>query len=84
MPSKDRDWKREYQLQKKRCEDKDQLLRQKARGLYDNIGVDRKGKDIDHKKPLSKGGSNDRDNLRLTSRKANRSFARNSDGSIKK
>lgn len=83
MPSKNRDWKHEYQLQKKRGEDKDQLVRQKARGLYDRKGIDREGKDIDHKVPLSKGGSNAPSNLRLTSRKANRSYARNRDGSVK-
>ena len=31
------------------------------------------GKDVDHKKPLSKGGSNKKSNLRVTSKKKNRS-----------
>ncbi len=31
-----------------------------------------RGKDVDHKKPLSKGGSNKMSNLRVTSRKFNR------------
>ncbi len=31
-----------------------------------------KGKDVDHKKPLSKGGSNSRSNLRLMSPSKNR------------
>lgn len=31
-----------------------------------------KGKDIDHKKPLSQGGSNDRSNLQITSVNYNR------------
>lgn len=31
-----------------------------------------KGKDVDHKRPLSKGGSNKRSNLRLVSAKKNR------------
>ena len=31
-----------------------------------------KGKDVDHKKPLSKGGSNSPKNLRVTSKKKNR------------
>lgn len=31
-----------------------------------------KGKDVDHKKPLSKGGSNSSSNLRVTSKKKNR------------
>lgn len=41
------------------------------------------GKDLDHIKPLSKGGSNSRSNTRVTSKSANRSFARNADGSLK-
>lgn len=41
------------------------------------------GKDVDHKTPLSKGGSNARSNLRVVSRSENRSFARNSDSSVK-
>lgn len=31
-----------------------------------------RGKEVDHKKPLSKGGSNDRSNLRVVSRAVNR------------
>jgi 5-methylcytosine-specific restriction endonuclease McrA len=42
------------------------------------------GKDVDHKKPLSKGGSNSRSNLRVQSKGANRSFARTRSGAIKK
>lgn len=41
------------------------------------------GKDLDHKKPLSKGGSNTLRNARAVSPSKNRSFKRNSDGSIK-
>ena len=39
--------------------------------------------DVDHKKPLSKGGSNHASNLQVVSRSKNRSFARNSDSSLK-
>lgn len=42
------------------------------------------GKDLDHIKPLSKGGSNARSNTRVTSQHSNRSFARNADGSLKR
>jgi hypothetical protein len=42
------------------------------------------GKDVDHKKPLSKGGSNTTDNARVRSPGTNRSFPRNSDGSMKR
>lgn len=41
------------------------------------------GKDLDHKQPLSKGGANTLANARVTSKSANRSFARNANGSLK-
>lgn len=41
------------------------------------------GKDVDHKKPLSKGGGNGRSNLRVKSKSSNRSYPRNSDRSVK-
>jgi hypothetical protein len=82
-PKADRDYKHEYQLEKKRGDTKKQLIRQKAREYYDRMGIDRKGKDIDHKKPLSKGGANKPSNLRLVSPHKNRSYPRNSDGSMK-
>ncbi len=41
------------------------------------------GKDVDHKTPLSKGGTNSRSNLRVVPASENRSFSRNSDGSLK-
>ena len=40
------------------------------------------GKDVDHTKPLSKGGSNTEANARVRSPHANRSFPRNADGSM--
>lgn len=86
MPYKnkaDRDAKHEYQMQLKRGDDKKQLERQKARRLFDKMGIDRDGKDIDHKTPISKGGKSVRSNLRLQSPRSNRSFKRNADGSMK-
>ena len=41
------------------------------------------GKDLDHKMPLSKGGSNKLSNVRVTSPSDNRSFPRKKDGSMK-
>jgi hypothetical protein len=67
-----RDWKNEYQLQKKRGEDKDQIERQRARRAYDKKGIDRTGKDIDHIKPMRKGGKSTAGNTRLRSRSSNR------------
>lgn len=49
----------------------DQHERQKARRLYDAKGIDRAGKDIDHIKPLRKGGKTTPGNLRLRAKKAN-------------
>lgn len=41
-----------------------------------------RGKDVDHKKPLSKGGSNGTSNLRVVSKSTNRSYKRNKKGGI--
>ena len=41
------------------------------------------GKDVDHKKALSRGGTNAPSNLRVVSASTNRSFSRNSDSSLK-
>lgn len=66
-----RDYKHAYKLQKKSGETTDQLERQKARRLYDKKGIDRSGKDIDHKVPLRKGGKTVPGNLRLRNKSAN-------------
>ena len=68
-----RDYKHAYALQKKTGETKDQLERQRARQAYDKAGVDRTGKDIDHIKPLRKGGKSTTGNTRLRSPRANQS-----------
>ena len=78
-----RPYKEEYKKQKARGEHDERMTRQKARRALDAKGVDRKGKDIDHKTPLSKGGTNASSNLRLVAPSSNRSFSRNSDGSVK-
>ena len=41
------------------------------------------GKDVDHKTPLAKGGSNDKSNLRVKSKSDNRSFKRTSGAKMK-
>ena len=66
-----RPYKKEYQLQKKRGEHEDRMERQRARRSYDKKCINRKGKDISHKKMLSKGGSN-KDGTRLESPSKNR------------
>lgn len=57
-PEKDRNYKKEYQLQKERGEHGNRMERQRARRAYDAKGVSRAGKDVSHKKMLSKGGDN--------------------------
>jgi hypothetical protein len=58
-------------MQKKRGEHADRMERQRARRAMDKKGVNRSGKDIDHVKMLSKGGSN-ADGVRLVSPSKNR------------
>lgn len=77
-----RDYKQEYKTACARGEDKDKAKRGQARRLMLKLGMVKKGQDVDHKKPLSKGGSNRRGNLRAVSKNQNRSFKRNSDGSM--
>jgi len=69
--NKKRPYKKEYQQQKARGEHEDRMERQRARQKLDSQGVNRKGKDIAHKKPLSKGGSN-KDGYKLQSPSVNR------------
>ena len=60
-------------------------MRNAARAALTKDGKVKKGdgKDVDHKKPLSKGGTTVRSNLRVKSASENRSFARKADHSIK-
>ena len=81
-----RDYKKEYQQDLKTGKSgpgSDQHGRQRARRMYDKAGIDCTGKDIDHIKPLSKGGTNSSNNLRLRSPSNNRSFDRNSNRSVR-
>jgi hypothetical protein len=80
--NKPRPYKKEYEQQKERGELPNRMERQRARRKLDAKGVDRSGKDVAHVKALSKGGSN-KDGVRLESPSKNRSFKRNSDGSMK-
>jgi len=67
-----RPYKKEYKKQKDRNEHPDRMERQRARRALDKKGVNRKGKDVSHKKMLSKGGSN-KDGYKLESPSKNRS-----------
>lgn len=81
-----RDYKREYAEYHAKPEQRsNRSKRTVARREANESGVTHKGdgKDLDHKKPLSKGGSNAKSNLRAVSASTNRSFSRNKDGSLK-
>ena len=80
--NKARPYKKEYKQQVDRDEHGNRMERQRARRKLDKKGVSRKGKDVAHVKALSKGGTNS-DGIRLESPSKNRSFRRNSDGSMK-
>lgn len=80
-----RDYKREVALYTSKPEViRKRVEQNKARRLMEKAGKVHKGdgKDVDHKKPLSKGGKTTRSNLRVTSRSTNRSFSRNPDSSL--
>jgi hypothetical protein len=67
LPKGDPEWKREWEYQKKTGENKKNTERAKARRMYDKLGIDRKGKQIDHVKPLEAGGKTTKGNLKLVS-----------------
>ena len=75
-----RPYKKEYQQQKERGEHADRMERQRARRKMDATSPDknkngkadkREGKDVSHKKALSRGGKNS-DGVRVESRSKNR------------
>jgi len=81
-----RDYKRENELYNSKPEQiKARSERTTLRREANAKGITKKGdgKDLDHKKPLSKGGANTLANTRVTTKSANRSFARNANGSLK-
>lgn len=76
-----RPYKHEYQMQKSRSEHADRMERQRARRAVDKTGKDangngkadrREGKDVSHRKMLSKGGTN-KDGYYIESSGKNRS-----------
>lgn len=64
---------------------KKRAQRNKARRMLEREGLVHKGdgKDVDHKKPLSKGGTTVRSNLAVRPASSNRSYKRKADGSMK-
>lgn len=86
MTNGKRDYKKENRLfNSKPNERKKRSERTVARRQANAAGITHKGdgKDLDHIKPLSKGGTSSKSNLRVVSASSNRSFARNKDGSLK-
>lgn len=76
-----RDYKKEYaEYHSKPEQKKNRAQRNAARREMEEKGLVRKGdgKDVDHKKPIDKGGSNERSNLRVLSRSENRGYRRDS------
>lgn len=92
MPSSEnykRNYAQEYKTAKRRGEvaggpNGDNAKRQKLRRLALKKGLVKPGQDLDHIRPLSKGGANTLKNARAVSKSDNRSFPRNKDGSMKK
>lgn len=81
-----RDYKSEYaNYQGSEEQKKNRAARNAARAEMMKKGLVRKGdgKDVDHTRPISKGGGNGGGNLRVVTAGNNRSFARNSDGSMR-
>lgn len=82
-----RDYRREVDLYTSKPEVKKKRAEQNAaRAEMVKAGKAKKGdgKDVDHIKPLSKGGApTAKSNLRTVSASTNRSFSRNADGSLK-
>lgn len=85
-PNYKRDYKQERKTSLARGEGDLNAARKQARRDMEKAGKVKPfdGKDVDHAVPLSKGGAVGKGNLRVKSATANRSYARNPDGSIKK
>lgn len=87
-PGYKRNLAQEYKTAKERGEngtgsDSRDAKRKRLRRKALKLGMVKPGQDLDHKVPLSKGGSNTLKNARAQSPSENRSFPRNKDGSIK-
>lgn len=84
-PNYKRDYKTEAATAKARGENADDAQRHRARYAMEKAGkaAPNDGKDVGHKRAVSKGGTNTAANLEMQTRSENRSFARNPDGSMK-
>jgi hypothetical protein len=85
-PNYKRNYKQEYKnYQGTEEQKKNRAKRNSARKDAEEDGRVHKGdgKDVDHKKPLIKGGSNSKSNTRVVSKSANRSFSRTKKAGLK-
>lgn len=84
-PASKRDYKHEYAIETTKRK-KQRAQRNKARRMLMREGKVHvgDGMDVDHKQPLSQGGTTNRKNLRVQTARANRSYSRTSSGAIKK
>ena len=73
IPAGSQYWKDEWKKMQKNGEDQKQLERAKARRLIDKAGIDRKGKDVGHIKPVENGGKSVMSNLRIEDSSKNQS-----------
>lgn len=83
-----RNYDREYQTSKARNEqgtgsNSGGAKRQRLRRKMLKLGMVKPGQDVDHRKPLSKGGANTVKNARAASPSKNRSFPRKPNGGVK-
>lgn len=83
-PNYQRDYLQEKKTSDARGEKPKRAARNRARRVMVKKGMVKPGQDVDHKTPLSKGGTNSTSNLRAIDAGDNRSFPRNADGSMKK
>lgn len=86
MAKKKRDYENEYaKYQGTEEQKKNRAARNKARRQLMREGKVHKGdgKDVAHKKALSKGGGNSRSNWKVEKAGNNRAFSRNSNGSMR-
>lgn len=83
MTNGKRDYAKQQQYDSKPSVVADRAKRNAARAKLKAAGVDVRGKDVAHKKALSKGGSNDMSNLMVQAPSKNKSFKRKSNGEMK-
>ncbi len=85
-PNYQRDYAEETKTAKARGEtggaDSGNAVRHRARRKALKLGMVKSGQDLDHKKPISKGGSNSPSNFRAETPHDNRSFPRRADGAL--